>query len=187
MAKTLRSIYQLKITLKGSKPPIWRRLLVPDTIKLDVFNDAVQICMGWTNSHLHEFFAEGKRYGEPAPDFDFSEVLDEKKYRLNQLLKKEKSSLLYTYDFGDNWEHSITLETILPYGPAQLLPCCIKAVGACPPEDVGGIYGYYGFLEAWNDPKHPEHDNYREWIGDEYDPNHYDIEEVNELLLEYCR
>lgn len=187
MTKALRNTYQLKITLKGSKPPIWRRLLTTDSIRLDVFNDAVQICMGWTNSHLHEFFASGKRYGEHDPEFDFTEVLDERKYRLNQLLKNEKESLLYSYDFGDGWEHSITLEKILPFDQAQLLPCCIKAAGACPPEDIGGIPGFYYFLEAINDTGHPEYENYREWMGEEYDPGFFDIEGTNALLLEYCR
>lgn len=187
MPRPLRQSYQLKITLNGSKPPIWRRILVPDSIKLDVFNDAVQIAMGWTNSHLHEFFCSGRYYGEPDPDFaDFKEVLAEGKYRLNQLLKAEKDKLLYTYDFGDNWEHTIILEKILPFNPATNLPCCVKAVGACPLEDVGGIYGHYDFMEGYNDPSHPEHEHYREWIGDEFDPFAYDIKEVNALLLEYC-
>ena len=187
MAQTLRKTYQLKISLKNAKPPIWRRFLIENSVALPKFHDAVQIVMGWTDSHLHQFTAGDRCYGVPDPDFDFSEILDEKKFRLNQLLKKEKDSMSYEYDFGDGWDHKITLEKILPFDPEAALPLCIKAKGACPPEDVGGIWGYYNFLEALNDPDHPEHDEYKEWIGYDFDPAAYDIKEVNEILSGYWR
>ena len=143
--------------------------------------------MGWTDSHLHQFMAGGRFYGMPDPDFDFPEILDEQEFKLNQLLRKEKDSINYEYDFGDGWEHKITLEKILPLDPDTALPLCIKAKGACPPEDVGGIWGYYNLLEALNDPDHPEHEDYKEWIGGDFDPDAYDIKEVNQLLFKYCR
>lgn len=187
MAKALGKMYQLKISLRDSKPPIWRRFLIEDSVTLPKFHMAIQIIMGWTNSHLHQFIAAGRCYGMTDPDFDFSEVLDETKYRLNQLLKKEKGSIIYEYDFGDSWEHKISLENIFPLDPEVTLPSCVKAKGACPPEDVGGIWGYYNFLDVLNDQNHPEHEDYKEWIGDDFDPDAYDIKEVNELLFKYCR
>ena len=187
MVKTLRKTYQLKITLKDSKPPIWRRFLIEDSVTLAKLHDALQIIMGWTDSHLHQFVAANNFYGVPNPDFDFSDILDEKKFRLSQLLKKEKDSVLYEYDFGDGWRHQITLEKILPFNPNAALPVCIKAKGACPPEDIGGIWGYYHFLDALSDPDHPEHAEYKEWIEGDFDPDAYDIAEVNELLARHYR
>ena len=187
LPKALRKTYQLKISLKGAKPPIWRRFLIENSVALPEFHDVIQIVMGWTNSHLHQFIAQGQCYGAPDPDFDFSEVLDEQEYRLSQLLKNEKDSMVYEYDFGDSWEHNIRLEKILPFDPDAVLPLCLKAKGACPPEDVGGIWGYSNFMEALSDPDHPEHTEYKEWVGGGFDPAAYDIKEVNEMLSKYRR
>ena len=187
MPKTLKQTYQLRIDLDSAKPPIWRRLLVADSIKLSTFHITVQIAMGWTNSHLHQFIAENEYYGAPDPEFSFAPMHDGSKFRLNQILKEEKDIIFYEYDFGDSWRHAIKLEKILPFDRKALLPCCIKAKGACPPEDIGGIWGYYEFLEAINDPDHLEHESYIDWIGEDFDPNVYDKEATNALLLEYCR
>lgn len=189
MPKIPGEMYQLKITLKGSKPPIWRRFLIKSSVSLPELHEAIQIIMGWENCHLHQFISGGRYYLEPDPDDVFESIndLDEKRYRLNQLLKREKASIVYEYDFGDGWEHNITLEKILPLNPELELPVCIKAKGACPPEDVGGIWGYYNFLEAVNDEKHPQYEDYKEWIGPDFDPAAYDISEVNKILAEYCR
>jgi len=182
MARSKQKVYQLKVLLEGSKPPIWRRILVRDSVTLDELHAILQIVMGWTDSHLHQFIANRNIYGVPDPEFDFEPILDERDFKLKDLLKKEKQSIRYEYDFGDGWMHKITLEKILPYDPDTALPICIKARGACPPEDVGGIWGYYNFLEAISDKKHPEHQEYKEWIGGEFDPAAYDIQGVNELL-----
>ncbi|MGA7978746.1 MAG: plasmid pRiA4b ORF-3 family protein [Chromatiaceae bacterium] len=187
MARAPRTTYQLKITLKGAKPPIWRRFLIESSVTLAKLHDAIQIVMGWTNAHLHQFIADGEYFGVPDPDFGLDEVLDEKKYKLNQLLMDEKDSISYEYDFGDSWTHKITLEKILPFDAKAQLPFCVKGKGACPPEDVGGIWGYYNFLEALNDPEHSEHEDYLEWMGGGFDPAAFDIEEVNKLLAKYCR
>ncbi len=187
MAKALRRTYQLRIDLDGSKPPIWRRLIVEDSIKLSTFHVAIQIAMGWTDSHMHQFIADNEYYGIPDPEFSFEPVHDEGKFRLNQVLKKEKDVIIYEYDFGDGWIHKIKLEKILPFDPKVQLPCCVKAKGACPPEDIGGIWGYYHFLEAINDPEHPEHEDYMEWIDEDFDPDAYDENETNALLLKFCR
>ncbi len=143
--------------------------------------------MGWTDSHLHQFFVGNETYGMPDPEFDDAEILDEKKFKLNQLLIHEKDSLIYEYDFGDGWEHKITLEKILAFDPKSALPNCIKAKGACPPEDVGGVWGYYNFLEALKDPNHPEHEELKEWVGGDFDPSAYDLQAVNGLLSKAFR
>lgn len=184
-AQPLRSIYQLKISLKGAKPPIWRRLQVASTDNLEDVHIALQIVMGWTNSHLHEFIKGRDRYGVPDEDFP-SEVRDETDYRLHQLLRQEKDRLLYAYDFGDGWDHDVVLEKILPYKPGDVLPVCSDGCRACPPEDVGGIPGYEMFLEAISDPSHPEYEEMLEWVGGEFDPEHFDLAQTNDLLREYC-
>ncbi len=185
IAKSLRSIYQLKVTLKGIRPPIWRRLLVASTTSLEDIHDILQTVMGWTDSHLHEFAKGRERFGVPDEDFP-SDSHDEANYRLDQVLKKEKEKLIYTYDFGDGWEHEVVLEKILPFETDTVLPVCLKGSRACPPEDVGGRWGYAMFLDAISDPAHPEHKDMLEWIsGDtdgDFDPEHFDLAEVNSLL-----
>jgi len=185
LATALHKIYQLKVSLRGAKPPIWRRFLIESAVTLPLFHDALQIIMGWTDSHLHQFIAGGRCYGVPDPEWDLTMMHDERKVRLNKLLKKEKDSLVYEYDFGDGWEHKITLEKIMPFDPNIILPLCVKAKGACPPEDVGGMWGYYDFLEALNDSEHPEHEELKEWIGGVFDTDAYDIDEANLLLRKY--
>jgi len=183
MPKPTEKIYQLKITLTGSKPPIWRRVLVPSGASLSRLHDILQIAMGWTDSHLHQFEHNGRLYRIPTRDWDFGPVSDERRTKLNQLLRHEKDWLSYEYDFGDGWEHRVTLEKVLPFDARVQLPRCAKGKGACPPEDIGGIWGYYAALKAWGDPTHPDHGEYRDaFDSGELDPDSFDIEEVNGLL-----
>ena len=174
-------IYQIKVTLKGSKPPIWRRLLVRGSMTLPQLHDVLQVAMGWDNYHMHQFIAGGQLYGEPDPDFDL-DVIDERRVTLDRLLPREKDAIVYEYDFGDGWEHKIELEKILPFDPKTTLPICIKGKRACPPEDVGGVWGYEEFLQAINDPNHPEHESYLDWVGGEFDPEYFNMDEVNAVL-----
>ena len=184
--KQSRSIYQIKISLIGAKPPIWRTVLVPSSLKLASFHEVIQLAMGWTNSHLHQFIANNIFYGIPEEDFGM-ETEDETKYKLSQLLSKEKDTITYEYDFGDSWEHKILLEKILPDDGKSVLPVCIKGKRACPPEDCGGIWGYEELLETISNPKHTDHDDMLEWLGGEFDPEEFDLEEINGDLAEYCR
>jgi len=175
------STYQLKIILRGSKPPIWRRFIVPDSITLPKLHQVIQIVMGWTDTHLHEFIVGGTSYGVPDPEWP-SDSMNEARVKVNRLLNKEKEKLLYLYDFGDGWEHVIELEKIIIGDTTSSKPRCLAGKRACPPEDCGGIYGYYQFLEAIKDPDHPEHENMIEWLGGNIDPDFFDIDEVNEVL-----
>jgi hypothetical protein len=176
-------VYQLKVTLDDSKPPIWRRVLVSEKVTLYELHQIIQIVMGWTNSHLHMFLLGEQIYGDPADD-EFGDLgtKNETRYRLNQLGLHEKSKFSYEYDFGDSWDHTILVEKILPEEKGARYPVCVKGKRACPPEDVGGVWGYDDFLQAVTDPEHEEHDEYLEWIGDDFDPEAFDLDEVNEVL-----
>jgi hypothetical protein len=175
--KSVQNIYQIKITLNDSKPPIWRRLLISSSIRLSELHTVIQIAMGWDNSHLHHFIAHGEFYGNPEYD-----AADESKVKLDELLQKTKSHILYEYDFGDSWQHKIELEKILPYDVKIQLPSCIKGKRACPPEDCGGIWGYEEFLEVMADPNHPEYAERLEWMGEDFDPEYFQIDEINALF-----
>ncbi len=184
MAKrTPKQTYQLKVTLKGAKPPIWRRLLVPSVIRLDELHLVIQQTMGWFNCHLHQFAADGLYFGIPDDDFglDF-EVVDETQIELRQLLGREKDAMVYEYDFGDGWEHKIVLEAILPTDETQTLPACIKGKRACPPEDCGGVWGYENLLKILSDPSDPEHESMLEWIGGDFDAEAFDVKAANVAL-----
>jgi SOS-response transcriptional repressor LexA len=180
-APALSQIYQVKVTLQDSHPPIWRRILVPDNVTLEDLHFILQVAMGWTNSHLHQFIAGDAYFGVPDPDYGF-EMRDERRVKLAQIVPGEGSKFRYEYDFGDGWLHTLLVEKILPPQPGQPVPACVKGKRACPPEDVGGIWGYYGFLEAIQNPDHPEHEDYLEWVGGEFDPEVFDLDEVNAAL-----
>lgn len=186
MSKATAPIYQIKITLKDSKPPIWRRLLISSETTLPKLHDIIQAAMGWYDSHLHAFDIHGEHYSAPSP-YDSGHLQEmgmksTNRVKLNKLITAESETFRYEYDFGDDWQHEILLEKILPADPKQKLPLCIKGKRACPPEDVGGVWGYDGFLEAINDPEHQEHESYLQWIGDDFDPETFDLDEVNERL-----
>ncbi|MBE0487200.1 plasmid pRiA4b ORF-3 family protein [Marinobacter sp.] len=179
-------VYQIKVTLSGSKPPIWRRLLVSPEATFQDLHRIIQIAMGWRGSHLHLFqAADGRLIGDPEEDEDdMMGFLDETRLLVGSVLKREGQAIKYEYDFGDSWEHQIKLEKILPAGDEGHLPRCIKAARQCPPEDVGGVHGYYEFLNAMHDPAHPEHEGVKEWWGGEFDPEFVNLEEINQLLPE---
>ena len=183
---TPKTVYQLKVTLDNSKPPIWRRILVPDDITLADLHEIIQRAMGWENYHLHMFTIAGQVYGDPEDD-ETGEIgtVNEKRHRLNQLGLREKAKFSYEYDFGDSWVHTILLEKILPDEKGAQYPVCIKGKRACPPEDVGGIWGYDEFLEILADPNHEEHDHYVEWSGGDFDPDEFDLDEVNKSLQHF--
>ena len=137
--------------------------------------------MGWTDSHLHVFTSGGESYGVPDHD-DEMEIHDERRVKLNQLLTAPKQKLRYQYDFGDSWTHEVLLEKVLAPEPGATYPRCTAGKRACPPEDCGGVWGYPDFLEAIADSEHEEHDELLEWVGGEFDPEAFDLAEVNAAL-----
>lgn len=182
--KKAQSVYQLKITLKDIRPPIWRRVHVHSDITLAQLHWVIQLAMGWTNSHLHSFSIQGIEYGVPMPDLGFDELdlQDEQLVKLSRLVPGEKFKFSYLYDFGDSWEHEVLVEKVLPREPDISYPVCIKAKRACPPEDCGGAWGYPEFLEVIKDPEHPEHEELLEWVGGFFDPEEVELGEINAQL-----
>jgi len=178
-------LYQLKITLKWSKPPIWRRVVVRGDMTLDRLHNIIQIAMGWTDSHLHQFIAGSgfarTYYGRPDPEFaDMgSGILNEKRYTVADLAPTARRKFIYEYDFGDGWQHDVAAEKILPPDSAFKHPVCLGGANACPPEDCGGMGGYYNLLEILADPKHPEHDDMKDWIGGSLNASAFSVRGVN--------
>ena len=174
-------ILQLRIDLAHIKPPVWRRVLVPDNIKLSKLHDVIQAALGWKDCHLHQFEIAGKQYGIPDPEFDFEPVIAETRITLVQALNGT-DKFRYVYDFGDNWEHLVKVEKIIPPDESQRI-FCLAGKNACPPEDVGGPWGYVEFLAALCDPEHPEHESFIEWHGESFDPKACDLDEINLRLV----
>lgn len=178
-------IYQLKITLLNIEPAIWRRFQIRENVTLCGLHDYIQgVMLGWADYHLHEFEIDKERYG--IPDSEYNDIPEmrlknESRYKLCQLAKPG-DSFLYRYDFGDSWEHEIVVEKQLPPDPDVKYPVCLEGQRCCPPEDVGGMWGYEEFLEAIADPKHEEHKSYLEWIGGSFDPEAFDLKRINEIL-----
>jgi len=176
-------VYQIKVSLDGSTPPIWRRLLVSEDANLQQLHDIIQVAMGWFESHLHQFIADGVFYGVPDEEFDLK---DESQHTISELLNQEMQEIKYEYDFGDSWMHTITLEKILSNDDnGGHLPRCIEGERAAPPEDCGGIPGYENLLKILSDPENPQHDEMHEWLAiDEFDSAYFDMEDVNDELLD---
>ena len=165
------TIARLKITLDDVKPAVLRRIEVPFDIRLDRLHLILQAAVGWTNSHLYEIRARGVRWSTPFPDQDSGgDFLDARKVRLSEVLEDVGTKTLkYLYDFGDGWEHTIKIERLIDPEPGTLYPRLVEAKGRCPPEDVGGPWGYGEMLEALADPKHERHAETLEWLGEDFD------------------
>lgn len=176
---TTSVIYQLKVTLNGSKPPIWRRIQVRGDITLAKLHRILQVVMGWQDYHLHAFRIGATEYGWPDPDLS---MRSDKRVKLDALIPGEKFKFRYDYDFGDDWQHVLEIEKILPPEPEVHYPRCLAGKRACPPEDVGGIWSYPDFLAAVRNPEHPQHDELLEWAGGEFDPEAFDLEAINRDL-----
>jgi Plasmid pRiA4b ORF-3-like protein len=179
-ARTPAQVYQLKITLRDIKPPVWRRVLLKDCA-LPKLHNIIQVCFGWGGFHLHAFDIGGEQFSEPDPD-GMMDCEDEIKIKLSQVVDQGFKKFSYTYDFGDNWDHLIEIEKTLPAEAGLKYPLCVAGKRACPPEDCGGLSGYGNFLQAVANPKHPEHENMVEWIGEDFDPEAFDLDEINSRL-----
>lgn len=174
-------IYKLKVTLRYIRPPIWRRVEVPGDFSLFNLHRTLQAAMGWTDSHLHQFMHRGVYYGVPDREFDMP-VISERRTHLADLLEHPKDHLIYEYDFGDSWEHDVVLEGIIEATPRVRYPRVTGGKRACPPEDVGGFPGYAEFLVVMADATHEEHDSTLEWVGGQFDPEHFDVIAANDRV-----
>lgn len=184
MARTTSTIYQLKITLRDIKPPIWRRLQVRRDTRLSRLHDILQVTMGWTDSHLHHFEDDDWIYGLPDIDDtgDLGESVDERRVRLSRLLRSPNDKLFYLYDFGDSWRHDIMLENVFPPEPGGQYPYCVTGRRACPPEDCGGPRGYAELLTIMQQPTHPEYESMRTWLGSDFNAELFPVGTVNQAL-----
>ncbi len=183
MPKPPTSVYQLKVTLNDTHPRIWRRIRVPGNSTLRKLHDILQIVMGWHDSHLHQFRIGGAYYG--AAEYDEGGEMGlqpEQRYRLSQVAPEPRSQFQYEYDFGDGWEHTLLVEKIHPAELGAQAPRCLDGRRACPPEDVGGVWGYQEFLKALSNPRHAEHEAYLAWVGGEFDPDAFEAAQVNAQL-----
>lgn len=213
------TIYQLKITLVDSDPPIWRRVLIPGQFTFEEVHAVIQVCMGWENAHLHQFLLgdQGNAVCLSHPSFeldpttirdrqaldqkladlgfdatrlspkqlDQSNVLDETEFLLENVVSREGATLRYEYDFGDSWEHEILVEKILAREPGVEYPTCIDGARNSPPEDCGGIGGYVDLLDALSDPKRDDHEEALDWIGDDFDPEYFNLDEIKDEIAFY--
>lgn len=185
------SVAHLQITLDNVKPMVRRRIEVPMAIRLDRLHLVFQAAMGWTNSHLYEIRARDVGWGVPDPNWGDG-PLDARKARLIDVLEDVGvKTLKYLYDFGDSWEHTVKLLRVTDTIPGLAYPCLIDAVGQCPPEDIGGPWGYTEFLEAINDPKHERYSEFSEWISQPFDPNTVNVgklaQAVEKLAKQWTR
>jgi Plasmid pRiA4b ORF-3-like protein len=179
------SIYQLKITLKDSAPPIWRRVQVSGATPLPVLHVVFQLAMGWEGEHLHQYVAGRTVYTEPMPgedNFDLFETKDERRVRLSQIAPVEGARFSYQYDFGDSWDHAVLVERAMEPEEGARYPRCLAGRRACPPEDCGGMWGYYDLLETLAGPNSADRQEIIEWLGGEYDPAAFSVDEVNKRL-----
>ncbi|MBF0650802.1 plasmid pRiA4b ORF-3 family protein [Dysgonomonas sp. GY75] len=188
-------VFQFKIQIKGiTKPAVWRKVSVPANFTFLRFHDVIQTVFGWEDYHLFEFkdkeWQSNIRIAVPVeddffdPDF-FADTKDSSKIKLSDIFNDKFRKLLYVYDFGDNWVHEITLESIS--NDKQKTAVCLSGKGACPPEDCGSIYGYEGLKEVFATmPESEEAEEYRDWLGledgENWDTDAFDIDEVNNYL-----
>jgi len=177
-------IYQMKAALTDIEPPIWRRFLVVSDITLYKLHLILQTVFGWENYHLYEFTIDNEFYGEPDDEYE-QDINRASRFTLNQVIHTEKQEFLYIYDYGDNWEHRIVVEKILPVEQNAIYPFCLAGERACPPEDCGGVTGYMDMLEIISDPEHEEYKHITAWLGGSFDPERFDLISINKELVRH--
>ncbi|WP_052504474.1 plasmid pRiA4b ORF-3 family protein [Rossellomorea aquimaris] len=179
-----KKTFQIKISIKGAKPPIWRRVLIPNTLSFHQLHEVIQTVMGWTNTHLYSFHGSPGVFECPDEEYEFrsDSARDSNTSIIGNFLVSEKDTISYTYDFGDDWEHQILLESIT-WNQGLTFPVCIKGKRNCPLEDSGGIHHYQHVLKVLSNNEKMDEDAqfFRERFGD-HDPEKFDLEETNELL-----
>ena len=185
--KTSKTVYLLRVSLAGTRPEIWRTVLVPDDYTLAHLHVILQTLMSWLDYHLHEFEINDKTYGRPDYDDEAEGLLDERTVTLREILTPSKEPFWYAYDFGDGWRLSLTVQETLARDPGADYPQCVNGSRSAPPEDVGGASGYERFLQALADASHEEHDEQLEWVGGAFDPEKFDLEYVNTELRKIFR
>jgi hypothetical protein len=181
----MNKLYQIKIELEDIKPPVWRRVVIPSDMLLSDFHKVIQTTMGWYNSHLHQFEKDDTFYlPRMKDDWTWEEMnnVDYKGRKVSGLLRKVNDEIIYEYDFGDSWQHTILLEKITDNTRGRKIPLCLEGERSCPPEDCGGTWGYEHLLKVIKDPTHEEHEDMLAWLGEAFDPEFFSVDDVNLLL-----
>ena len=178
MASIKPPIFELRIELEDVTPLVWRLFRVDPLCTLPLLHLIIQHIMGWKNYHLHNFQAGSKRFGPLSPD-SADLWVDERRYRLQSLVKAPGSGFNYMYDFGDHWKHRVILERTLGRDRSVVHPKCIDGEYACPPEDVGGPHGYAKLKLILANPGLAGYKEMREWVGDHFDPARFDVKYQN--------
>ncbi len=176
----MSKILELDIVLQGSKPKIWRRVLVPDDMNFYELHFVIQFAMGWTHSHLHQFIVGRYQRRIGIPFEDDEEMEDSRELKINSILNAPKSKIVYEYDFGDSWEHLVEVKKLHEPEAGKTYPVLIGGKMACPPEDCGGIWGYQDLVEKMKQKGTDEYEELVEWLGGEFDPEEFDMDEINE-------
>ena len=179
-----QSVFRLRVTLNEVVPEVWRRVLVPGSVRLAKLHDVFQVAMGWTNSHLHSFTIDGQLYGMHFDDYPDEEI-DEKKVTVLAAVGGQRR-FVYEYDFGDSWEHEVVVEEVSRASQGLKHAVCLDGQNACPPEDCGGVPGYAELLEVLGDPDHEDHAQSLQWVGGAFDPAAFDLAGVN-VALQHLR
>jgi hypothetical protein len=180
MPKPVETVHRLLVRLRNVEPAVWRHVEIESGAKLPDVSRALLTAMGWTDSHLHAFRAGAHAYGTVDPDFGL-DILDERDVGLGKIAPVPKSTFGFEYDFGDGWEHDVSVDAIYPAELDATYPRCLAGKNACPPEDCGGPPGYESLLEILADPKHPEYKQMRMWAG-KFDPAAFDLRKTNVAL-----
>ncbi|MDD2497817.1 MAG: plasmid pRiA4b ORF-3 family protein [Desulfitobacteriaceae bacterium] len=186
-------LYRLRISLNGAQPAIWREFVVPSDISLVNFHVVIQAVMGWTNSHLHLFRKEGVEYTfryQSDNYWDEEEYVDYAGMKIADLMTDCGDSVTYLYDYGDDWKHTIELLEVIKnikVRTGTFFLQCLAGERRCPPEDCGGAHGYHEMLKILKNPAHSEYNDTVTWLGDDFDPNYFNLLEVNNILASYCK
>ena len=177
--EVLVEVYVIKVTLLGTRPPVWRRILVPRDITLQHLHRTLQTVMGWTNSHLHQFVVQRRTFSDPRSRGG-TKVTNENRTRLGELIWTVGAKLLYEYDLGDGWQHELLLEEVL-LGDESFQQICVAGKRCCPPEDCGGPQGFAELLKALQNANDPSHEEVCAWLGD-FVPESFSADETNQRL-----
>jgi hypothetical protein len=175
------SVHRLKITLRNFEPAIWRTVAVPSDFTLGDLHHVIQFAMGWEHAHMHDFRIGKVTYVDPQMPVDASDQ-DEEQVTLAQVVPRARRKLLYTYDFGDSWEHDVQVEAVGAPEPKVRYPVILDGAMACPPEDCGGVWGYASLLEVLSDPNNPDYEEMLEWVEEPIDPEAFDLKKANKNL-----
>jgi hypothetical protein len=181
----MSDVVRLKITLRDTEPAIWRRIEVPSCITLKDLHAVIQAAMGWGNCHLYQFQVGRQTINGPGLEnvgIDGRRDITARHMQLDVLFDGKTKRFDYLYDMGDSWEHELRIEKVLPANPAVKYPRFIEGAGQCPPEDIGGLPGFYNFLDALENPEHPDHEELAEWYGGPFDPAALDEDKINKRL-----